>query len=66
MPEVGIIERAFQLASQCSSIEELRKHLRKEGFMQVDAHLSGLGFKRELRKLFNDGAGAKKRGPRAR
>lgn len=60
---VGIVERAFQLAPGCSSINELRKALARKGYSQFDAHLEGLGVQRELRKLYNQGAGAKKRGP---
>jgi hypothetical protein len=60
---VGIVERAFQLAPGCSSINELRQALASEGYSQFDAHLEGLGIQRELRKLYNQGAGAKKRGP---
>jgi hypothetical protein len=60
------IERAFELAPSCSSITELRHVLRREGWTAVDAHLDGLGTQRELRKLYNSGAGAKKRGPKAR
>lgn len=61
-----IIERAFQLAPQCSGIKELRKALAKEEYAQFDAHLDGLGIQRQLRKLYNNGAGTKKRGPKAR
>ena len=50
---MNIIERAFQLAPQVSSMKELRRALEKEGYSLVDAHLSGLGIKRELRKLYN-------------
>lgn len=58
----NIIERAYQLAPQCSRTKELREMLQREGYTQVDDHLSGLGFQRELRKLYNNGAGTKKRG----
>ena len=58
----NIIERAYQLAPHCSRTNELRQMLRSEGYMQVDSHLSGLGLQRELRKLYNNGAGTKKRG----
>ena len=60
---VRIVERAFQLAPECSSINQLRKALAREGYSQFDAHLEGLGIQRELRKLYNQGAGARKRGP---
>ena len=36
-----IIERAFQLAPQYSSVEEIRKALRQEGYSNIDAHLAG-------------------------
>ena len=62
---MNIIERAFQLAPQCQSIKELRKALSREGFIKIDAHLCGLGTQRELRKHYNGGSGAKKRGPKS-
>jgi len=60
---VGIVERALQLAPECSSIKELRKALAREGYAAFDLHLEGLGIQRELRKLYNQGAGARTRGP---
>jgi hypothetical protein len=60
----GIVERALQLAPQCSSIKELRRALAKEGYSEFDLQLEGLGIQRDLRKLYNDGAGARKRGPK--
>ena len=62
--DVNVIERAFQLAPSCASMSELRRALHSEGHLAVNAHLSGLGTQRELRKLYNDGAGTKKRGPK--
>lgn len=47
-----IIERAFQLAPTSSSIEEIRKALRQEGYTQVDAHLEGASIKADLKKRF--------------
>ena len=35
-----IIERAFQLAPEVSSVDEIRKALRQEGYANVDAHLA--------------------------
>lgn len=58
----NIIERAYQLAPHCSRTRQLREMLQREGYMQVDDHLSGLGLQRELRRLYNKGAGTKKRG----
>ena len=50
--EIGTVERAFQLAPECTSIDELRYKLRKEGHSQVDAHLQGGAIRTELTKLF--------------
>ena len=63
---MGIIERAFQLAPQCSSINDLRGALAKEGYSRFDLQLEGLGIQRELRKVYNQGEGTKKRGPKTR
>lgn len=48
----NIIERAFQLASQSTSIEDIRKTLRREGYSNVDAHLGGASIKADLKKRF--------------
>jgi hypothetical protein len=47
---VGTVERAFQLASECRTFDELRAKLVKEHFTNVDAHLQG-SLKRDLAKL---------------
>jgi tRNA G26 N,N-dimethylase Trm1 len=52
MQTQNIIERAFQLASESSSIEEIRKALRQEGYSNVDAHLAGSSIKADLKKRF--------------
>jgi hypothetical protein len=49
----GTIERAFELARGSTSIEEVRGKLRREGYLQVDAHLSGSRIRSDLRKLFS-------------
>ena len=36
----GTIERAFELAPECSDIKSVRAALRREGYSNVDAHLS--------------------------
>lgn len=46
----GTVERAFELAPQCTSIDELRSKLLREGHTQVDAHLQG-SLRRDLVKL---------------
>ena len=52
MQTQNIIERAFQLARDATSIEEIRKSLRQEGYAQVDAHLAGASIKADLKKRF--------------
>jgi hypothetical protein len=47
-----IIERAFQLAPSYSSVEEIRKALRHEGYSNIDAHLSGASIRADLKKRF--------------
>lgn len=44
------IERAFQLAATSTSIDEIRKTLRQEGYANVDAHLAGASIKADLKK----------------
>lgn len=48
----NIIERAFELARDSSSVDEIRKALRREGYSNVDAHLGGAGIKADLKKRF--------------
>lgn len=48
----NIIERAFQLAPAATSVEEIRKTLRREGYSNVDAHLEGASIKADLKKRF--------------
>jgi hypothetical protein len=52
MQTQNIIERAFQLAPDSTSIEEIRKTLRREGYSNVDAHLEGVSIKADLKKRF--------------
>lgn len=49
----GTVERAFQLAPGCRSIEELRAKLMREGCTNVDAHLQG-ALRKELAKLLEE------------
>jgi hypothetical protein len=48
----NIIERAFQLAADSTSIDDIRKTLRREGYSNVDAHLAGSSIKAELKRKF--------------
>ncbi|HEY8592223.1 MAG TPA: hypothetical protein VIL42_05065 [Sphingomicrobium sp.] len=52
MQTQNIIERAFQLAPTSTSIDEIRRVLRQEGYSQVDAHLAGASIKADLKKRF--------------
>jgi tRNA G26 N,N-dimethylase Trm1 len=51
-PTDNIIERAFQLAGDSTSIDDIRKTLRREGYSNVDAHLAGSSIKADLKKRF--------------
>jgi hypothetical protein len=48
MSETNVIKRAFEVATECGSIEELKRKLIREGFLQVNAHLSGRQIRREV------------------
>ena len=50
-PYVGVIQRAFELALQLTNVEQIRTHLRKEGYSNVDAHLSGSKIRSDLLKV---------------
>ena len=56
MQSPHIIERAFQLARDASSIEEIRKALRQEGYSNVDAHLMGRKIRSDLVKIIRRAA----------
>ena len=51
-----IIERAYQLAPEANSLDEIRAQLKKEGFSQVHAHLAGPRIRADLVKLLRKGA----------
>lgn len=50
----GIIERAFQLAESSENVEQIRSKLRKEGYSNVDAHLSGPKIRSDLVRLIKN------------
>jgi hypothetical protein len=50
----GIIERAFQLAPSSDNVEQIRSKLRKEGYSNVDAHLSGPKIRSDLVRLIRN------------
>jgi hypothetical protein len=50
MTSTHLVERAFQLAPGVSSVEEIRKALRQEGYSNIDAHLAGASIRADLKK----------------
>jgi len=52
-PNVGIIERAFQLArsGEYASVAEIRQKLDQEGYPNIQAHLASRTLITALRKL---------------
>ena len=55
MEGVGLIERAFQLAPQCGSLDELRQRLTREGYGNVHAYLDGKQIKQQLFERLDPG-----------
>jgi len=53
MNSANVIERAFQLAPECGSLGELKRRLIREGYFQVEAHLSGRQIKAQIAPLLN-------------
>lgn len=52
MPD-EIIKRAFDLAGQCGSVDEVRQKLQQEGYFHVQAYLSGPQIIADLRCRLN-------------
>jgi hypothetical protein len=44
-----IIKRAFEIAPECTSIQEVKRRLVREGYLLVSAHLGGRQIRRELK-----------------
>lgn len=53
MSRVGIIERAFQLAPECTSVEEIRRRLKRERYERIEEHLNSGALKKDLVKLLS-------------
>jgi len=51
MQGVGIIERAYQIAGECVSVDEVQRRLHREGYFNVQAHLHGRHIRGELMRL---------------
>lgn len=45
---LSTVERAFQLAKHCATVDEIRAKLKKEGYSNVDAHLTGGSIRSDL------------------
>lgn len=45
----GTVERAFEIAPDCTSIDEIRSRLKKEGRNAVDEHLQGNSIQKQLK-----------------
>ena len=52
MPD-EIIKRAFDLAGECGSLDEVRQKLQQEGYFHVQAYLSGRQITADLRRRLN-------------
>jgi len=52
MDHPGIIERAFELAHCSTTVEDVRKVLKSEGYSNVDAHLAGASIRADLKRRF--------------
>ena len=50
-----ILERAFELAAsaECRDLEEVRRRLKREGYLQVDAHLAAKSVQAQLKSLYS-------------
>jgi hypothetical protein len=53
MHRPGTIERAFEIAPESGSLDEVKKRLSREGYANVEAHLTGPQIKRELTARLN-------------
>lgn len=51
--EPDVVKRAFDIAWECGSLIELKRRLIREGYFQVNAHLSGWMIKRDLSRRLN-------------
>jgi hypothetical protein len=51
--ENDIIARAYILAAECSDIDQVRFKLKREGYTNVDAHLSSGTLRTELKIRLN-------------
>jgi ribosomal protein S8 len=45
----GTVKRAFEIAPDCTTIDEIRSRLREEGYANVFEHLQGSSIQKQLR-----------------
>lgn len=50
---VNIIERAYQLATESGSVDEVKRKLMREGYLNVHSHLSGHQIRHDLLERLN-------------
>lgn len=55
MQRIGTVERAYQLAEESGSVDEVRRRLLSEGYSNVEAHLSAPQLRRELKAKLQKG-----------
>ena len=53
MNGTNIIERAFQIAPECGSVEQVRRRLIGEGYICVQSHLAGKYIRNQLYDRLN-------------
>lgn len=53
MQGVDIIERAFQLAAESGSVEEVKTKLAREGYLNVHRHLGGKHTRSQILERLN-------------
>jgi len=60
---VNIIERAFQLAPESTSVEEVKKKLMHEGYLNVHAHLGGRQIRHDILSRLDPERGSSGKAP---
>ena len=53
MTKPNIIERAYEIAADCGSVEEVKQRLKLEGYFQVEAHLAGRQIRQDIADKLN-------------
>ncbi len=50
MPQGNTVARAFELArgGACRNVDDIRRQLKHEGYVNYEAHLSGLSIRKQL------------------